>query len=78
MTRYIARTFPEEPPKVPAFDFAHRRLVLVAAGPRSSTGYGVRIVRITERRSTIDVLAQGGHAVTRRAASSRGSPRRTA
>ena len=43
---------------MPPFDFARRRLILVAAGPRSSTGYGVRIVRITERRSTIDVLAR--------------------
>ena len=58
VTRYLARTFPEGPPKVPAFDFSRRRLILVAAGPRSSTGYGVRIVRITEKRSTIDVLAR--------------------
>ena len=58
VVRYLARTFPEGPPKVPPFDFAHRRLILVVAGPRSSTGYGVRIVRITERRSTIDVLAR--------------------
>lgn len=58
VTRYLARTFPLGPPRVPAFDFARRRLILVAAGPRSSTGYGVRIVRITERRSTIDVLAR--------------------
>jgi hypothetical protein len=58
VVRYLARTFPEGPPKVPRFDFARRRLILVAAGPRSSTGYGVRIVKITERRSTIDVLAR--------------------
>jgi hypothetical protein len=58
VVRYLARTFPLGAPKVPPFDFARRRLVLVAAGPRSSTGYGVKIVRITERRSTIDVLAR--------------------
>lgn len=58
LTRYVARTFPAGAPQVPRFDFARRRLILVAAGPRSSTGYAVRIVRITERRSTIDVLAQ--------------------
>lgn len=58
VTRYVARTFPQGPPKVPAFDFGRRRLILVAAGPRSSTGYDVRIVRITERRDTIDVLAR--------------------
>lgn len=58
VVRYLARTFPQGPPKVPPFDFARRRLILVAAGPRSSSGYGVEIVRITERRSTIDVLAR--------------------
>ena len=58
VVRYIARTFPQGQPTVPPFDFTRRRLILVAAGPRSSTGYGVRIVRITERRSTIDVLAR--------------------
>jgi hypothetical protein len=58
VVRYLGRTFPVGAPKVPAFDFARRRLILVAAGPRSSTGYGVQIVRITERRSTIDVLAR--------------------
>ncbi len=58
VVRYLARTFPLGAPVVPAFDFARRRLVLVAAGPRSSTGYGVRIVRVTERRRTIDVLAR--------------------
>ena len=58
VVRYLARTFPQGPPKVPPFDFARRRLILVAAGPRSSTGYRVEIVRITERRSTIDVLAR--------------------
>ena len=58
VVRYLARTFSLGPPRVPPFDFARRRLILVAAGPRSSTGYSVRIVRITERRSTIDVLAR--------------------
>jgi len=58
VVRYLARTFPEGPPTVPPFDIVRHRLILVAAGPRSSTGYRVEIVRITERRSTIDVLAR--------------------
>jgi hypothetical protein len=58
LDRYVARTFPESAPRVPRFDFLRRRLILVAAGPRSSTGYGVRIVQIVERRSTLDVLAR--------------------
>jgi hypothetical protein len=57
VVRYVARTFPQGAPRVPQFDFARRRLILVAVGPRSSNGYSVEIVRITERRSTIDVLA---------------------
>jgi hypothetical protein len=58
LTRYLARTFPLGAPEVPRFDFTRRRVILVAAGPRSSTGYGVEIVRITGRRTTVDVLAR--------------------
>jgi hypothetical protein len=58
LVHYLARTFPRRPPAVPRFDFARRKLILVAAGPRSSTGYTVEIVRVTERRSTVDVLAR--------------------
>ncbi len=58
LVRYLARTFPRRTPAAPAFDFAHRRLVLVAAGPRSSTGYGVVVLRVTERRADVRVLAR--------------------
>jgi hypothetical protein len=58
LARYLARTFPEGAPAVPRFDFGRRKLILVAAGPRSSTGYGVEIVRVTVRRSTVRVLAR--------------------
>ena len=58
VTRYLARTFPLGVPKAPRIDFGRQRLVLVAAGPRSSTGYGVEILRITERRGDIRVLAR--------------------
>jgi PrcB C-terminal len=58
LTRYLARTFPEGLPAVPHFDFTRRKLILVAAGPRSSTGYGVEIVRVTGLRSTVRVLAR--------------------
>ena len=58
LDRYVERTFPAPVPRIPQFDFGRRKLVLVAAGPRSSTGYEVRIVHITERRSTIAVLAR--------------------
>lgn len=58
LTRYLARTFPRGALAAPQFDFARRRLILVAAGPRSSTGYGVEILRVTERRADIRVLAR--------------------
>jgi PrcB C-terminal len=57
LTRYLRRTFPQGVPAAPQFDFARRRLILVAAGPRSSTGYGVEILRVTRHRSTVVVLA---------------------
>ena len=55
LTRYLARTFPRRMPAVPRFDFGRDRLILVAAGPRSSTGYGVEILRVTGFRSTVRV-----------------------
>jgi hypothetical protein len=58
VVRYLARTFPGKAPRVPPFDFDRKRLVLVAAGPRSSTGYSVDILRVTERRADIHVLAR--------------------
>lgn len=58
LTRYLERTFPQRAPPAPQFDFHRRRLILVAAGPRSSTGYGVVILRVTERRFDVRVLAR--------------------
>jgi hypothetical protein len=56
--RYLARIFPHGTPTFPRIDYARRRLVLVAAGPRSSTGYRVEIMRATERRGDIRILAR--------------------
>jgi hypothetical protein len=58
VVRYLARAFPQGPPAAPSVDFGRYKLVLVAAGPRSSAGYGVQIVRIRERRADIRVLAR--------------------
>lgn len=56
--RFLVRTFPRGAPPAPAVDFSRRRLILVAAGPRSSTGYRVEIVRVTEQRGRIAVVAR--------------------
>jgi hypothetical protein len=55
LVRELRRVQPLDPPAAPAFDFTRRRLVLAAAGPRSSTGYDVRVVRVVERRDRIQV-----------------------
>jgi hypothetical protein len=34
-------------------DFARRKLVLVSPGPRSSTGYGVEVLGVVERRRSV-------------------------
>ena len=68
--RYLARIFPRGAPSFPRIDYARRRLVLVAAGPRSSTGYGVEILRATEHRGAIQDRRPRGDAVARTEASS--------
>jgi hypothetical protein len=56
--RYLARIFPAGAPKLPRIDYVRDRLVLIAAGPRSSTGYGVQVLKATERRGDIHILAR--------------------
>jgi PrcB C-terminal len=56
--RYLARIFPRGVPTFPRIDFARRRLVLVAAGPRSSTGYRIEILRAAEHRGAIRIVAR--------------------
>jgi hypothetical protein len=41
--------------QLPTIDFAEREAILIAAGPRSSTGYALRVVDVTERGSRIVV-----------------------
>ena len=56
--RFLARIFPRGAPEFPRVDYTRRRLVLVAAGPRSSTGYRVEILRATEHRGAIRIAAR--------------------
>jgi hypothetical protein len=39
----------------PRIDFRRRTAILVVAGPRSSTGYSVHVLRVIERRGRVDV-----------------------
>jgi hypothetical protein len=42
-------------PRPPRVDFSRREVVLVAVGPRSSTGYSLHVVRVTQS-GNIDIL----------------------
>jgi PrcB C-terminal len=44
-------------PKPPAIDFAKNDAVLIAVGPRSSTGYSLHVVRVTQS-GNLDVLVR--------------------
>jgi hypothetical protein len=50
----LERANPGQQLQVPPIDFTRREAYLVAAGPRSSTGYDLRIVRVQDA---------GGHVV---------------
>ena len=42
--------------RLPNIDFGHREIYLVAAGPRSSTGYALQILRVQDVGDHIDVV----------------------
>jgi hypothetical protein len=44
-------------PKPPTIDFAHHDAVVITVGPRSSTGYSLRVVRVTES-GNLDILVR--------------------
>ena len=46
------------PPGVWTNDFARREAVLVAAGPRSSTGYTLHVDGVTEHGNSVDVVVR--------------------
>jgi hypothetical protein len=43
-------------PKPPPLDFSRRLAILYAVGPRSSTGYDLRVVSVTEHGDRIQVV----------------------
>jgi PrcB C-terminal len=56
--RLLDATMPGRAPKPPPHDWAHDQIVVIALGPRSSTGYSLRIQRVVERRRGIYVYAR--------------------
>ena len=56
--RLLEATMPGRAPKPPAVDWSRDEVVVIGLGPRSSTGYSLRIERIVERRRGIYVTAR--------------------
>jgi hypothetical protein len=48
----------EEQPPPPPVDFGKRQAILIAVGPRSSTGYSLRVERITENDERVDIVVR--------------------
>ena len=53
LEQYLAHAMPGRAPAVPGIDFGRDDALLVAVGARSSTGYSVRLVSVSEERSRI-------------------------
>ena len=54
----LRRNNPGRKITLPPIDFSRQETFLVAAGPRSSTGYALRIVRVQEQGGNIDVAVR--------------------
>jgi hypothetical protein len=54
----LERANPGRRVKVPPIDFARQEVYLVAAGPRSSTGYDLRIVRVQDDGDRVWVVVR--------------------
>ncbi len=44
-------------PRPPRLDFSRREVILIAVGPRSSTGYSLHVVRVTQS-GNLDILVR--------------------
>ena len=53
--RLLDATMPGRAPQAPPVDFGRDEVVVVSLGPRSSTGYSLRVQRVVERRRGIYV-----------------------
>ncbi len=56
LLKVLQRNNPGRTLRLPPIDYTHQETFLVATGPRSSTGYALRIVRVEEQGGHIDVV----------------------
>ena len=57
-TRMLAAVMPGRAPSPPRLNWDRDQAVVIALGPRSSTGYSLRITRVVERRRGIYIYAR--------------------
>jgi len=57
LLKVLQRNNPGRKLRLPPIDYARKETFLVAVGPRSSTGYALRIVRVEEQGGHIQVVA---------------------
>jgi hypothetical protein len=55
LARLLEATMPGRAPTPPPVDFGRDEVVVVSLGPRSSTGYSLRVQRVVERRRGVYV-----------------------
>jgi hypothetical protein len=55
LSDYLDHAMPGRAPAVPPIDFGRREAILIAAGPRSSTGYALRVVSVRDAGSKVAV-----------------------
>jgi PrcB C-terminal len=58
LERLLRATMPGRAPRAPRVDWSREQVVVISLGPRSSTGYSLRIARVVERRRGVDVLVR--------------------
>ena len=58
LRRYLIAAMPGRAPELPRIDFRRREAVLLATGPRSSTGYAVQVDSVREERSRVVVYVR--------------------
>jgi hypothetical protein len=58
LVEVVERNNPGRPLRLPRIDFTRQEAFLVAAGPRSSTGYDLRIVRVRDEGDHVLVLVR--------------------
>jgi hypothetical protein len=56
--KVVREAMPGRAPAPPPLDWNRQEVVMIAVGPRSGTGYSVKVQRVVEHRRSIDVYAR--------------------